>query len=373
MTGLVSNPEPHNPPSVPANAHAGPRRFEWCFRPGTRRALFVGVLLAQAAVLLGGALLIDFWLRQEMKLAPAWADRLMVLQLTVALCVHVLTAMVLVLAGRRYRDSIEQRNALLNEAVERGVSEGLARRNALIFGLAKLADYRDTDTGAHLERIGRYAGLLAGALRARDPHAYPEITDAWIERLALASSLHDIGKVGIPDRILLKPGRLTDEERSVMETHALIGADTLIAIRQKLGADPFIDMGIEIALQHHEKWDGTGYPFGVAGPAISLAARIVAMADFYDAVTSERVYKAAMSHDRAHNLILSQKGSHFDPAVVDAYLGCAEAFDRIRAGASGVLSEHPEAELKRTVIRYMAETHPGISLLASGDTRAVAA
>lgn len=350
----------HSPVSAPtSNPIAGRRhRLAWSFRPGTRRALFIGVLLAQAAVLLGGALLIDFWLRREMHLAPVWADRLMIFQLSVSLCVFVLTGMVLVLAGRRYRDSVEHRNSVLNAEVDRGVRDGLARRDALIFGLAKLADYRDTDTGAHLERIGRYAGLLADALKDSDPDAYPEIDDAWIERLSLASSLHDIGKVGIPDRILLKPGRLTDEEREVMQTHALIGADTLIAIRQKLGADPFIDMGIEVALQHHEKWDGTGYPFGVSGPAISLPARIVAMADFYDAVTSERVYKAAMTHEQATNLILSQRGTHFDPAVVDAFVACSPAFDAIRSASDRATPGHPEAELKQTAIRYMAETHP---------------
>ncbi|MEM9373425.1 MAG: HD domain-containing phosphohydrolase [Planctomycetota bacterium] len=329
-------------------------RLAWSFRPGTRRALFVGILLAQAAVLLSGVLLIDFWLRREMHLAPIWADRLMGFQLSVSLCVFVLTGTVLVLAGRRYRDSVEHRNAVLNTEVERGVRNGLARRDAMIFGLAKLADYRDTDTGAHLERIGRYAGLLAEALQSANPDAYPEIDDAWIERLCLASSLHDIGKVGIPDRILLKPGRLTEDERAIMQTHALIGADTLIAIRRKLGADPFVDMGIEVAMQHHEKWDGSGYPFGISGPSISLAARIVAMADFYDAVTSERVYKAAMSHREANNLILSQRGSHFDPAVVDAYVLCAAEFDRIRSESSPDTETHPPEELVQTAMRYMA-------------------
>ncbi len=344
----IQDPIPNDPPAL-GNV--------WSFRPGTRRALFVGVLLAQAAVLLGGALLIDFWLRREMHLAPVWADRLMVFQLSVSLCVFVLTATVLVFAGRRYRDSVEHRNSVLNAEVQRGVRDGLARRDALIFGLAKLADYRDTDTGAHLERIGRYAGLLANALRDPNPDAYPEIDNAWIERLTLASSLHDIGKVGIPDRILLKPGRLTDAERDVMQTHALIGADTLIAIRQKLGADPFIDMGIEIALQHHEKWDGSGYPFGISGRDISLSARIVAMADFYDAVTSERVYKAAMTHGQARKLILSQRGSHFDPAVVDAFIECANRFDAIRSASERSGHSHAEPELKQIAIRHMAETN----------------
>ncbi len=302
--------------------------MDWAFRPRSRGALFVGVLLAQAAVLLGGELLADYWLRST-ALDPAWADRMLVFRLSVALGVFLLTAAVLVMASRRYRDSVERANADLQAEIDRQVREGLTKRNALIFGLAKLADYRDTDTGSHLERIGLYARMLARQLAATNPC----IDQAWIERLTLASSLHDIGKVGIPDRILLKPGPLTPEERREMERHTLIGADTLIAIRQKFGADPFIDMGAQIALQHHERWDGGGYPFGLAGEGISLAARIVAMADFYDAVTSERVYKRAMTHAEAHDLIGSLRGTHFDPAVVDAYLACAPRFDAVRGRA----------------------------------------
>ncbi len=330
---IVKTPTNPNPASAAVSVPSCPgragSRIDWGFRPRSRVALFIGVLLAQAAVLLGGELLADYWLRHEMDLAPVWADRLVVFRLSVALGVFLLTAAVLYMASRRYHDTIERANTELQAEVARQVREGLAKRNALIFGLAKLADYRDTDTGAHLERIGLYARLLADQLRA----ANPCIDDAWIDRLALASSLHDIGKVGVPDRVLLKPGALTPQERAEMETHTLIGADTLIAIRQKFGPDPFIDMGVEIALQHHEKWDGTGYPFGLARADISLAARIVAMADFYDAVTSKRVYKRAMTHEEAHRLILSLRGSHFDPAVVEAYLTCAPRFDRIRSRA----------------------------------------
>ncbi|RMH26465.1 MAG: HD domain-containing protein [Planctomycetota bacterium] len=327
------------------------RRLHWSYRPSTRRALFALVLLAQAAVLLGGVLLVDFWLRREMNLAPRWADRLMIFQLSVAFGVFLMTNATLFLASRRYQDAIERANRDLKSEVERQVAEGLAKRDALIFGLAKLADYRDTDTGAHLERIGRYARLLADQLRT----VHTEIDDAWTERLVLASSLHDIGKVGIPDSILLKPGSLTPEEREIMQTHTLIGADTLMAIRQKMGADPFLDMGVEIAMQHHEKWDGTGYPFGLMGETISLAARIVAMADFYDAVTSERVYKPAMPHEEAHNLILSLRGSHFDPQVVDAYLACAARFDAIRRSSRSEPKRGEIDGIEQVARRYMAE------------------
>lgn len=345
-------------PSMPRTP-ARPGRIEWSFRPRSRAALFAGVLLFQAAVLLGGELLADYWLRSNTELASVWADRLLVFRLSVALGVFLLTAAILFMASRRYRDTVERANSELQAEVARQVREGLAKRNALIFGLAKLADYRDTDTGAHLERIGLYARLLANQLRATNP----EIDDAWIERLVLASSLHDIGKVGIPDRVLLKPGRLDDTERAEMEKHTLIGADTLIAIRQKLGPDPFIDMGVEIALQHHEKWDGTGYPFGLAGEEISLAARIVAMADFYDAVTSERVYKKAMPHAETHALIRSLRGTHFDPAVVDAYLACADRFDRVRGRACRDLT-HPGSENLESMARGFMAEQSGLRLAA---------
>jgi len=227
---------------------------------------------------------------------------------------------------RRHRLALIDMNRRLEREVRERVAESLAIRNALIFGLAKLADYRDTDTGTHLERIGEYAVILAGALR----RTHPEIDDQWIERLKLASSLHDIGKVGIPDSVLLKPGRLSDRERLVMEQHPLIGADTLLAIRSQLGHNAFLDMGIEVTLQHHERWDGSGYPFGLSGGMIAMSARLVALADYYDAVTSERIYKSAMAHDEAVELIRAGRGTHFDPAVADAFLAVADRFDAVR-------------------------------------------
>ena len=230
------------------------------------------------------------------------------------------------IAELRHRAALKDMNQRLEREVRERVAESLGIRNALIFGLAKLADYRDNDTGTHLERIGEYVEILAHEVR--DLH--DEIDDKWIERLKLASSLHDIGKVGVSDSVLLKPGRLDPDERLLMEQHPLIGADTLLAIRRKIGQDPFLDMGVEVTLQHHERWDGSGYPFGLTGHQIALSARIVALADFYDAVTSVRVYKSAMSHDEAVQLIAQERGRHFDPAVVDAFLANADRFDRVR-------------------------------------------
>jgi len=284
------------------------------------------VLIAQCGLLLGSVLLTDSWVQQNVNLPQLQVDKLFVLELSIALCVITLTAMVFYLASRRYNDALEQNNEKLQAEVHRQVSNGLAKRNALIHGLAKLADYRDTDTGEHLDRIGHFARVIAKHIAPN----HPIITDQWINRLVLASSLHDIGKVGIPDTVLLKPGRLTENERSVMEKHTLIGAETLLSIRSKLGPDEFIDMGIEIALQHHEKWDGSGYPFRIAGEDISLAARIVAIADVYDALTSERVYKKAMTHQKAIEIIQDGKGSHFDPQIVEAFEANADLFDQIR-------------------------------------------
>jgi response regulator RpfG family c-di-GMP phosphodiesterase len=313
-------------------------KLEMQFRPRSRRALFVSILLTQAAVILGGELLINAWIRDAFELAPIYEGRLFVFRMSIALSVLTLSALTIIYTSKRYSDVLETTNQDLECEVQRQLKDGLKKRNALIFGLAKLADYRDTDTGAHLERIGMYARVLADELRT----SYPVIDHDWTDRLAFASSLHDIGKVGISDAILLKPGRFTPEERTEMEKHALIGAETLLAIRSKLGSDDFIDMSIEIAMQHHEKWDGTGYPFGLAGTDISLSARIVALADFYDAVTSVRVYKDAMPHEKTKELIMSLRGTHFAPDIADAFMTNEGLFNRIRERMQGEANEDVE-------------------------------
>lgn len=247
------------------------------------------------------------------------------------LLVAVITTAGLVFAVRNYGDVVTVARTELEREVETQILEATRNRDALIFGLAKLSDYRDNDTGLHLERIGAFAELVARALRERDPSRYPEITDDWIARLRLASSLHDIGKVGIPDAILLKPGRLTPRERQIMQRHTTMGGDTLLAIRNRLGhGDALIDMAIEIALGHHERWDGTGYPFGLLGDQIGLAARIVAIADFYDAITSQRPYKEAMPHEEAVRLVRELNGTQFDPAIAGLFLDIHHRFDEIR-------------------------------------------
>ncbi|HEX4796096.1 MAG TPA: HD domain-containing phosphohydrolase [Humisphaera sp.] len=194
--------------------------------------------------------------------------------------------------------------------------DALRARNTLIFGLAKLAESRDSDTGDHLERIAAYCRVLAEQLRA----SIPGLTDDWIHNLQLASSLHDIGKVGIPDQVLLKAGPLTPDEREIIQRHPSIGADALGAILERDSSDELLKMARNIAASHHERWDGRGYPAGLQGEAIPLEARVVSVADVYDALTSARVYKAALPHEDAMKIIYAGRSSQFDPMVVNALL-----------------------------------------------------
>ncbi|MGH7245222.1 MAG: HD domain-containing phosphohydrolase [Phycisphaerales bacterium] len=218
--------------------------------------------------------------------------------------------------ARAFADSERRRQIAERKA------ESVNARNTLIFALAKLAESRDTDTGLHLERIAAYSRVLAEQLRA----TMPELTDEWIMNLQLASSLHDIGKVGIPDAVLLKPGRLTPEERLEIEKHPGIGADALNAILARQPGDELLRMARNIAANHHERWDGAGYPKKLKSENIPLEARIVSVADVYDALTSKRVYKPAMPHEEAVTMIVGGRGTQFDPVVVDALQQCESVF-----------------------------------------------
>ncbi|HPP80726.1 MAG TPA: HD domain-containing phosphohydrolase [Deltaproteobacteria bacterium] len=202
-------------------------------------------------------------------------------------------------------------------------------RNATILGLAKLAEYRDSDTGAHLERIREYCKVLAEEL-ATKPAYEGYRTPEYIEDIYNSSILHDIGKVGIPDSILLKPGKLTPEEFEVVKRHSALGGEALKEVEAKIEGQSFLTLGKEIAYYHHEKWDGSGYPKGLKGEQIPLSARIVALADVYDALTSRRVYKEAYSHEEAKRIIVEGRGTHFAPDVVDAFLANEHLFRKIR-------------------------------------------
>lgn len=204
----------------------------------------------------------------------------------------------------------------------------LETRDLMIFGMAKLAESRDRDTGSHLERVRLYCRILTDQLSTHAKHS-ATITREFVRLIYLTSPLHDIGKVGIPDAILLKADRLTEQEREVMKSHTHIGADTLAAALREFPGAQFLAMAKDIALSHHEKWDGSGYPHGLSGENIPLCARIVAVADVYDALRSQRVYKVAMNHEETRAEILKGSGRHFDPDIVGAFLAVESQFEAI--------------------------------------------
>jgi putative two-component system response regulator len=201
----------------------------------------------------------------------------------------------------------------------------LEGRDLIIFTLAKLAESRDPETGAHLERIREYSRILAQHL-ASHPRFRSQIDADYVRTLYQTSPLHDIGKVGIPDSILLKPGKLTPDEFEVMKRHAMIGGETLDAALRAHPRAEFLRLARDIAWSHHERYDGLGYPRGLAGDEIPLCGRIVAVADVYDALTTKRVYKPAFSHEKARTIILEGRGTQFDPDLVDAFLATEDEF-----------------------------------------------
>lgn len=234
---------------------------------------------------------------------------------------------------KSYQDELKHQNEVLEERVRVRTAELAESRLEVIWRLAKAAEFRDEDTGNHVMRVASYCRAIAEKLGCeRD----------FVERLFLTSPLHDIGKIAVPDSILLKPGKLTDVEWVVMRSHAELGAKILqddSKARQIFHQfdgqensasrrDPLIEMAANIARTHHEKWDGSGYPRGLAGEEIPLEARIVAVADVYDALTSARPYKQPMSPEKSMSIIHEGAGKHFDPTVVTAFDAC---FDEIRS------------------------------------------
>jgi response regulator RpfG family c-di-GMP phosphodiesterase len=208
-------------------------------------------------------------------------------------------------------------------------SDLVQARNALVLTLAKLVEHRDNETGAHLVRLQRYSRVLAEAAAASAPFA-GQIDPNFVEMLECCAPLHDIGKLGLPDHILLKPGRLTPDERILMQAHTTIGADTLKEVAKQHGfARVFLQMAIDITRHHHERYDGMGYPDGLAGANIPLSARIVAIADVYDALRSRRVYKPALSHGATVQMMTEASSGHFDPSLLQTFLRCAPTFDKV--------------------------------------------
>ncbi len=232
-----------------------------------------------------------------------------------------------------YRKEIVQRKKLENDLVES--HEKFERsRIAIILGLAKLAEYRDEDTGMHLERMREYSRALAKEL-SLSPEYKGYITKAYVDDLYQSAILHDIGKVGIPDSVLLKPGKLTPEEFDTIKLHCVIGGDAILNVESQIKIQSFLSLGREIAYCHHEKWNGSGYPKGLKNEKIPLSARIIALADVYDALTSERPYKKALSHEEAKSIIFEGDGQHFDPKVVQAFIARENEFNGIRRSYCG--------------------------------------
>lgn len=250
------------------------------------------------------------------------------------------TGIITVFLINRYEAGLLAANQKLEKKVEERTRSLVRTRNAVIFGLAKLAESRDSDTGQHLERIRSYVTILASELAKTNP----EIDHQYVADLAVASSLHDIGKVGIPDAVLLKPAGLSDSERQAMEMHTVLGSECLAAIRQQLEEDDFLELAQQIAASHHEQWDGSGYPHGLEGKKIPLAARIVALADVYDALTSARPYKDPKSHAETREWIASRYASHFDPVVVEAFVAREQEFIRINQSYSDLEPNSGEAD-----------------------------
>jgi putative two-component system response regulator len=233
------------------------------------------------------------------------------------------------IALRNAQAQLRDQNALLEERVRERTRELSSIQDVAMTAMATLAEKRDNETGAHIRRTQQYVRVLAQHL-AKDPRYAPQLTPETVELIYKSAPLHDIGKVGIPDHILLKPGKLTPAEFTVMKTHAALGAEA-IRNAESLLATPvsFLRFAREIAYSHHERWDGSGYPLGLKGEDIPLSARLMALADVYDALINRRVYKAAFPHAYAADYIREQSGLHFDPTVTDAFFALEETFRNI--------------------------------------------
>jgi HD domain/B12 binding domain len=210
------------------------------------------------------------------------------------------------LAGERHREALQQEVGDRSTELRKALTELEIAQAETVRRLSMAVEFRDEDTGAHIERIGRFSTLLAEQIG---------LEEELCARMVHAAPLHDVGKVAIPDAILLKPGKLTPEERAIVETHAEEGHRLL-----KGSSSAILDMAATIALSHHEKWDGSGYPRGVAGEAIPIEGRIVAIADVFDALTSDRVYRKAFAVEKAVEMMREERGKHFDPVLLDAFM-----------------------------------------------------
>lgn len=255
------------------------------------------------------------------------------------------------LALKQQADFLRDKAAFLSQKVDERTQEVVAIQDVTIMAMASLAETRDSDTGNHILRTQHYVKALAEHLRTKPKYA-GQVSDEWVHLVFKSAPLHDIGKVGIPDRILLKPGKLTDDEFEIMKTHTSLGRDAIEHAEKQLGKKvDFLSMAKEIALSHQEKWDGSGYPDGLKGEAIPLSARLMAMADVFDALISRRVYKEPMPSQDAFELMIKGKGKHFDPELVDAFLEIKDQFleiaERFKDSDEDLAHKQAQVELFR--------------------------
>lgn len=226
--------------------------------------------------------------------------------------------------------------------------QALHAHQVALLAVATLAELRESDTESHLLRVQHYVRLLAQQLRLT-PALRATITDEYVDALCAAVPMYDLGTVGVPDRILLKPGKLTPDEVAIMRTHTTLGYEALVRAEKALGvSSPMLVLAQEMALSHQEKWNGSGYPQGRVGTRIPLSARIVALADVYDALISNKVYRQGISHAAAVQLIFTERETHFDPDVVDAFMDISPEFEAIAARFADT-----DADMQRK-IEYMA-------------------
>ncbi len=233
-----------------------------------------------------------------------------------------------ILALDRARKELKAQNRLLEQRVQERTREIQQTQDVAIYCLASLAETRDNETGNHIRRTQHYIKLLATYLQ-NHPRFRQRIDDKFINLLFKSAPLHDIGKVGVPDRILLNPGKLEGEDWEEMKRHAQHGRDAIFTAEKELGSTSFLRLAREIAHSHHERWDGTGYPQGLRGDDIPLSGQLMAVADVYDALISRRVYKEPMPHEQAVAIISEGSGGQFDPEIVEAFIELQDEFNNI--------------------------------------------
>jgi len=248
-----------------------------------------------------------------------------------------------------HADFLRDKNDFLEQEVQARTQEVAAIQDVTILAMASMAETRDQETGNHIRRTQFYVKALAEKLKDH-PRFKAVLTETYINLLFKSAPLHDIGKVGIPDRILLKPGRFEPHEFEIMKTHTTLGRDAIEHAERSLGMPvPFLSIAKEIAYSHQEKWDGSGYPEGLAGEAIPVSGRLMAVADVYDALISRRVYKEGMPHEKAVQILIDGRGKHFDPDMLDAFIELQDEFRAIAARFHD--TDHDMAEKKAMVER----------------------